>query len=516
VLDLIMSARQWAFPLVFLAVGSGGRVVTGPLLVLALAALLGWRILAWSRFSYRIDGDAVRTEQGVLNQQRREVPIRRIQQVDLQRKLRHRVLGVAVVRIDTAGGSGGAEVVLEAIGDQEAMALRQALLVAAGRAGGQTASADGDHATGDGTGDAAGAASNGSPGPSASHAPPEVIAELDTTQLVVAGVTGSRLGAALPLVAVFFGFFAEVPSRLADPIADTVGDQGQALGLVIPLLLILAVPVVLAMAAGSSILTDHGYTLVRVGRDLHLRRGLLDQREATLSLQRIQVVRIYDNPVRRRLGLVSVQLQSAGSGSASEGAVSRLTIPSVRTADLDHTLSRVLPGSVPRPELLAAPPQARRRVWFRRLAPFAVLVVALVVVTWSWWSLLALAVLVPVGLVAEQAFRGLGHAATPTFVFARRGGLFRETVVVPVAKTQSSRLRSSPFQRRVGLATLLFGVAGRGRTPAAVDADVGRLATLRHTALYTSEARADEEAIRRRTRGEAVEMAETDPVPVEA
>lgn len=512
-----MSARQWVFPLVFVVVGTGGRAVTGPLLVLVFGGLLGWRILAWSRFSYRIDGDAVRTEQGVLNQQRREVPIRRIQQVDLQRKLRHRVLGVAVVRIDTAGGSGGAEVVLEAIGDQEAMALRQALLVAAGRAGGQAGSAEVDHITGDGARDGAGDDIDGSPaGTAAPQAPPEMIAELDTTQLVVAGITGSRLGAALPLVAVFFGFFAEVPSRLADPIADTVGDQGQALGLVTPLLLLLAVPVVLAMAAGSSVLTDHGYTLVRVGRDLHLRRGLLDQREATLSLQRIQVVRIYDNPVRRRLGLVSVQLQSAGSGSASEGAVSRLTIPYVRTADLDHTLSRVLPGSVPRPELLAAPPQARRRVWFRRLAPFAVLVVAFVVVTWSWWSLLALAVLIPVGLVAEQAFRGLGHAATPTFVFARRGGLFRETVAVPVAKTQSSRLRSSPFQRRVGLATLLFGVAGRGRTPAAVDADVGRLATLRHTALYTSEARADEEAIRRRTRGEAVEMDETDPVPVGA
>ncbi|CAN5896298.1 PH domain-containing protein [soil metagenome] len=504
-----MSARQWAFPLVFVVVGTGGSLVTAPLLVLALAGLLGWRILAWSRFSYRIDGDAVRTEQGVLNRQRREVPIRRIQQVDLQRKLRHRVLGVAVVRIDTAGGSGGAEVVLEAIGDQEAMALRQALLVAAGRAARPAGSLDVDHDDGD---DDHGAAD----GTSVPQSPPEVIAELDTRQLVLAGVTGSRLGAALPLVAVFFGLFAELPSRLADSIADTVGDQSQALGVVIPVLLIVAVPVVLAMAAGSSILTDHGFTLVRVGTDLHLRRGLLDQREATLSLQRIQVVRIYDNPVRRRLGLVSVQLQSAGSGSASEGAVSRLTIPFVRTADLDDTLARVLPGSAPRPDLVAAPPQARRRVWFRRLTPVAAVVTAFVLATWSWWSLFTLALLVPVGLIAEQAFRGLGHVATPTFVFARRGGLFRETVVVPVAKTQSSRLRSSPFQRRVDLATLQFGVAGRGRTPAAVDADVTRLRTLRHTALYTSEARADEEAIRRRTRGEAEAVADEEPVPVDA
>ena len=97
--------------------------------------------------------------------------------------------------------------------------------------------------------------------------------------------------------------------------------------LVVAVALIVALPVFLAVAAGASILRDHGFTLVRYGNDLHVQRGLLDQREATLALHRIQAVWVLDNPVRRRLGLVSVQLQSAGSGSDVAGQVATTTIP---------------------------------------------------------------------------------------------------------------------------------------------------------------------------------------------
>jgi len=515
VLNLVLALRGLVFPLAFLVLGSGRAFLTGPIAVVALAALVGWRVLVWRRFSYRIDHDALRIEQGVFNRQRREVPLRRIQQVDLQRKLRHRVLGVAVVRIDTAGGGSGAEVVLEAIGDDDALALRSALLTSAGHADLTAADRSDVDPSGvglgtDGRHDGDEPASDRAPHQPRSPAPaaaPEVLVELSPRQLVVAGVTGSRLAGILPLVGAGFGLFSELPGSIGDSLARNVGDRVPP-GTVIPLLVVLALPLVAGLAAATSVLTDHGFTLVRIGHDLHLRRGLLDQREATLSLERIQVLRVLDNPVRRRLGLVSVQLQSAGSGSKTDGAVSRLTIPLVALADLGRLLGQVLPGSDPRPDLVPAPPAARRRAWVRRLVPVAVVVAALIAVSRSWWSLLALTMLVPAGFLAEQAFRGLGHAATSSFVFARRGGLFRETVAVPVAKAQSSRLHSSPFQRRAGLATLQLAVAGQGRTPAVVDGDVGRLRVLRHAALYAAAARADEEVVRRRTRAGAEDAAE--------
>lgn len=494
-----MSARQWFFPIVFIAFSTGGSLIAGPIVVLALSAIVGLKVLAWSKFTYEVTSESLVMDHGIVNRKHREVPLRRIQQVDLQRKLRHRLLGVAIVRVDTAGGSGGAEIVLEAIDNDDAMALRQALLrQAAGATSAVSNGRSADAAGATGPSGAAGGMSGAAPSDPVTQ-PTEVVAQLTTRQLVVAGMSGSRLAALLPVLAAGFGLLTELPGQTTQSATQTIGDQFSSV-LVIGAIALLIVPVILAIAAGTSILTDHDFTLIRSGTDLHLRRGLLDQREATLSLQRIQLVRVRTNPMRRMLGVTSVELQSAGSGSDADGSVSRLTIPLVDAAALDQLLAQILPGSAPQPDLIAAPPAARRRAWVRRVVPAAALAALVVLVTRSAWGAIALVLLAPAIALAESAYRGLGHAATPSFVYTRRGGLFRELAVVPVAKTQSSRLHSSPFQRRVDLATLDLDVAGKGRQPAIVDGAVGLLAPLRHQALYARDARADEEAVRRRTR----------------
>jgi len=263
------------------------------------------------------------------------------------------------------------------------------------------------------------------------------------------------------------------------------------------IVVLFGIPVWLAAAAGAAILTDSGFRLTRRADLLHVRRGLLDQREASLAIHRVQVVRIAQNPLRRMLGMVSVTLQSAGGSGAIEGEDSRVTVPILRRDDLDALLTDVLPGAPPLPELRPAPPAARRRAWVRRVGPAAVVVV---VVTAVFWPLGALALLLlPVaGVVSELAYRGLGWATVGDHVVARQGGLARETALVPVAKVQSTRVVSSPFQRRAGLATLLVDVAGRGRTPAVVDAGASDVEGLRHGALDTVASRRDERAVRHR------------------
>ena len=495
-LNVLVSLQQGIVAVLFLAFALPNRYLTFGFLIVLGAVLFGYQGLRWSRLTYRIEGDVLRLEEGILARKRREVPLRRIQQVDLQRKLRHRMFGVCIVSIDTAGGTGGAEVVLDAITDADALQLRRVLLASGTAQPAQTAQTA--------TAPVAGAPPSD---PGAPSPPPDqqLVARLTTWDLVKAGITGSRLAAVLPLAGLAFGFLGDLPSAVSDELTDSAGTLF-AVGAVISLLLFAAVPVVLLVAAAVSVFADHDFTLVRVGDDLHLRRGLLDQREATLSLHRIQVVRVMDNPVRRWLGICSVQLQSAGSGSDAQGSVSRITIPIVPNNALPGVLHQTIAGSAPLPSLIPAPAAARRRAWFRRLVPVALLVAALYGLTTSTWALLAAVVLVPTAVGAEMAFRGLGHAVLPSFVVARRGGFLRETVVVPVAKAQSARLSASLLQRRLGLATLSIDVAGQGRTPAVVDGDAELLAQLRGRALGTPAARADEAAVRRRNRGMAAEQ----------
>jgi len=259
----------------------------------------------------------------------------------------------------------------------------------------------------------------------------------------------------------------------------------------------------LAVAAGASILADGGFRLTRRGDRLRVTRGVLDQREASLAVSRIQVVRVHENALRRALGLVSVSLQSAGGSGSVEGASTRVTVPLLRRGQLDALLSEVLPQAPTLPPLAPAPAAARRRAWVRRVVP-ALVVAVPVAVLFAPGGLAALALPVLAAGAGELAYRALGWTTVDGYVIARQGGLAREVALVPVAKAQSTRLRSSPFQRRAGLATLLVDVAGRGRTPTVVDGDATALAGLRHAALDTTAARRDEAAVRRRAQQTAV------------
>src|SRR5215218_8844672 len=103
------------------------------LLALGALILLAWSALEWLRRTWTLEGGALRLEEGVLSRKLRAVPFDRIQQVDLVRKPLHRLLGVATLRVETAGGGRAAEVDLDVVTLDEAQALRSSLLRAKAR-----------------------------------------------------------------------------------------------------------------------------------------------------------------------------------------------------------------------------------------------------------------------------------------------------------------------------------------------------------------------------------------------
>ena len=331
-----------------------------------------------------------------------------------------------------------------------------------------------------------------------------MLATVSVARLAVAGMTGARLAAVLAVAGTIVGVLDDVPDSIVQRAVDAL-PHGVAAAVAVA---VLAAPVWLGLAAASAIVTDFGFTLSDRDGELRVRRGLLERRESTVARRRVQAIRIEQSFLRRMLGVASVQLQSAGSGKGADDEVSRVTVPLVRVGELDTLVSEVAPGVAGLPPLLPAPPAARRRAIVRRVvvAVLAVAVPAALVAGLApvpgtvAFGLVALGLLAVAGAAAagELAYRGLGHALVGEYLVTRRGGLLRQTVVVPVAKAQSARLRSSVFQRRAGLASLVVDVAGRGREPTVAEVEAGRLASLQRAVLAAPGLKADEEDVRRR------------------
>jgi putative membrane protein len=427
------------------------------LVVLAAAVLTAVVVLEWLRRTYTLGEGAMRIEEGVLARRRRLLPFDRIQQVDLVRKPLHRLLGVATLRVETAGGSGGSEADLEVIALAEAERLRATLLRAR----------------------AAAVGAPGAPPASAGNAeagPDErTLLRLSPGQVALAGLTSMRGLAAL---AVFGWVFQEVPRSLIDRLTSRIDPETLAPSTTPALLLagVLVIAVLLGLAAASGLVTDFGFVLARSGDNLVVRRGLLERREAVVPLARVQVVRVDESLLRRGLGFAALRIQSAGRAGHGDATANHLSVPILAAAQVDRLLGEVLPGAAPLPALLRPPPAARRRAIVRRVVPVLALAAVLAVALWPLTGWLrgagagaALAAVALAALAGEAAYRNLGHASQGSFLTARRGALNRSTAVVPAAKAQSARVQSSFFQRRAGLATLLVDVAGGGAVPRVTD-----------------------------------------------
>jgi putative membrane protein len=407
----------------------------------------------------------------VLARKLRAVPFDRIQQVDLVRKPLHRLLGVATLRVETAGGGSAAEVDLDVVTLAEARVLRASLL----RARAQVADGSGEAAAGRPAG------AIGAIGAEVAAPPAErVLLRLRLGEVMLAGITGSRAAAALVVLGPlsqaddWFPGLSDWLFRRFDPEAVTPTTPAAFLAVAV-----LALIVWLGLAAASSVVTDYGFTLARVGDDLVVRRGLLERREAVLPLSRLQVVRIEESLLRRLLGLASIRIQSAGRTGGSDRTASRLAIPVLRRTEVNRLLGELLAGAAPVLLLLAPPPAARRRAVTRSLLRTIVVVAAVAVplllltspgpAAVSAGAVLVVAVLALAVLAGLAGYRNLGHAAGNGFLYARVGVAIRVTTVVPVAKAQSGSVRSTPFQRRSGLATLHVDIAGGGPAPRVYD-----------------------------------------------
>ena len=438
------------------AIGVWSLAGIGPLILLLVVGTLNLVIAAfiivfslvgstvrWWRFRWQVTDDALVIEQGLLQRQRRVIPLERIQSVEAVRQLRHRLFGVTGLRVEAVGGS-ETQGQLDALRPSEAAQLRADLLRR--RRGGPARPSES-------------AAEAAAPGEGA-----DALALVPAGQLVVAGLTGGRVGVVAALLGFASQFFAEQTTAVVEYVSDFVGAQGLQ-GLLVAVALFAAA--VFLLSVGATVLTFWRFTLTRDERNLYTSRGLLDQRTGTIPLHRVQTVRVEENLVRRWLGRAAVRVEVAGqAGDAAEATSMALPIGSRRMAfDLATRI-------IDRPELAdvaleSMPRGARDRRLVRALLATVALTAAAV-----WFAdavgLAAALLVVPLSALALDAYRALGHAEPGGVVVARSGVFVRATTFTPERCLQGVALTSTPLQRRRGLASLELHIA---RSPSAGGGD---------------------------------------------
>jgi putative membrane protein len=432
---------------------AGGQAVDVPGLVIGFVFTLQ-RTAGWWFRTYTVTDTSVTLDEGIFQRRHRDVPFSRIQQVELRQQLTSRLFGIVAVNVETAGESGATAITLHSLDVPTAEALRDHLLaeqrrVRAGRPAGERG--EGAHWS------------------EAYRAPTRTpILTLSHGELLAAGLTsgGVLLAAVVALVpaALIAGLNVDGPAALLAFAAIEVG---------ITLF-------VMFFGAIGSLLSGWGFDLTASDEDLHVTQGLLDRRQHTMPRHRLQHVRVVDNPVRRALGLVSLDLFSAATPGRGDQQGTAITIPFVPRRSVGDVLVRCMGSERWRPpDLQPRSWIARRRAIVRRSAVSLALTVPVVLLL-----LPAGVVLAPLALVGipwgRLAHRRAGSSLDGDVLVVASGALVHHLELVPIERIQSRRSTRSPFQRRLGLATLRLDVAGSRRAGAP---GIGDLAVEQATAV---------------------------------
>jgi putative membrane protein len=456
-----------AFTLLFVVVsgsslfgGAVGQLVGVALVGVAVVLLVGYEVTYWTRYEYALTADTFDIRSGVFRRRNREIPVDRIQNVDISRNVVQRLLGIAAVDLETAGG-GATEAAVRYVSFEEAKRLQRTL---AARKRGATAAREAE--TG---GDEAGV---------------EALFELEPRELALVGLLSFDLRTPGLVVFVVYGLVTAGRSGSVLPVSGGgLALAAGAVGLVVLLVLHTR-----ATGAVAAVLNYYDFRLTRVDDELQYERGLLRRYDGSIPLDKVQTLTVVDDPLKRYFGYAALYVETAGY--APGGSDDRGSQAAVPIAERERVLALVEELEGVAVEGLDRPPKRVRRRYVARylvavslLAGVGLAAERLVLSDPVWVGPLLLVPLVPVA--AHLKWRHRGHALGDDHVLTRNGVLRRETKVVPYYRVQTVIDSRTLFQRRWSLGTVTADTAGSlsltGHDAAAVDVDVGTAASLRET-----------------------------------
>jgi putative membrane protein len=413
--------REAALPLLALVVvsGLGGGLDERALLrglafmaigIVASTALGYWR---WWTTTWWVTPEGIHHKSGLIGLKETDVPLARIQSLDLEQGPVQRLFGVYSAHVQTGGGGAKGEIVLEAVGGDDVRALRALL---ADRA-------------------------------------PAPVADVDRAErrlargaLLVAALTAGQLGVILPALA---GVFQLLQSSLDEGDAvRLLPDTAGALVLVGAALLVLA----WVLSVLGSVVAFAGFTVTREGDRLRIRRGLLARREATVPVARVRAVEVVEGVLRLPFRLTAVRMEVIGH--AKEAAAAQTLFPLLRRDELRPFLDLVLPELADDLDGLERPPARAARRY--ALPPAAVGAVA-GAAAWAFtpagpWVLPAAALLGAYGLLR---YRAAGWRLAGGRLAVRSLVLARTTVIGPARHREWHEVRQNVLQRRARLADVV-------------------------------------------------------------
>lgn len=407
--------------------------------VAALLALVGG-IIKWRTFVYWFEDGELRVTYGLFVKKKRYIPFERIQSLNYNEGVFHRIFGLVKVQVETAGSKGGKpEVELTAIRKAAADVIELEMRHAKNEAVQQQ--------------DQMQVVEEAIPTPMIYH--------MSMRDLLVLATTSGGIGVVLSgLAAVASQFSDIIPyETVFHELADFVKIGAFLVALTVMVVLIVAwiVSVVITL------INYYDYTVRIEEEKLIITKGLLEKKRITLPLNRIQAIRIVENPLRQLTGYATVVVESAG-GNGENGNDKKISLfPLIKKPDCMQTLEQLFPEMNWQPTFTRSPKRARPffyRIDFFWLVP----IIGASIYFFYPYGLLSLLLIPLTMLLGIWQHKTAGYQIDGKQLAMQYRVFSRITLIMEKKRIQSIESTQSYFQKRKNVmsvkATVMSGATG--------------------------------------------------------
>lgn len=397
-------------------------------------------IVKWRTFVYWFEDGELRIKYGLFVKKKRYIPFERIQSLNYNEGIFHRIFGLVKVQVETAGSKDRKpEVELTAIRKAAADVIELEMR----RAKNQVNEQMNDEQS------------------LIEEVSVPTIYHMSIRDLLILAITSGGIGVVLSGVAAIISQlsdiipYEEIFSELAD--FAKIGAFLVALTVIVSLILAWFVSFVITL------FNYYEYTVRIEDEKLIITKGLIEKKRITLPLNRIQAIRIVENPVRQLFGYATVVVESAG-GNGGEGNDKKITLfPLIQKQDCLGTLEQLFPQINWRPEFIYSPERARPffyRIDFVWLIPI-IGACSYFLYPYGLLSLLLMPLTILIGIWQHKS---AGYMIDGKQLTMQYRVFSRTTFFMEKKRIQSIETTQTYFQKRKGVtsvkATVMSGMTG--------------------------------------------------------
>ncbi|MCL1036082.1 PH domain-containing protein [Shewanella submarina] len=429
-------------------------VVTGwkagfdsPWIPVAIAAglllILGYALIQWLKFRYRLSDDKLNVRSGALFTKRQELPLDKIQNVRLEQPFYYRPFGLCTLVVESAGSKKD-EVELAAIAREQAQQMKQHLL-RLGKGDSQEISISTDLSL-----------DKGHEG--------ELLVIRDAKALCLFGLYSNNLIWAAAILGPLSGtleWSVWVDMVQHNALIEGFNHQGLILQILLATVLLLVLAVLITgINVLATILKYYPFRLTRTASTMQRSGGVISHQQDGLPIRRVQILEASQPFIARLLGLWTVIFRQVQGQEVEKVVDKSLLTPSLKPFEVNQLISRTFPFSDADNKLPSRYlPIHSDWLWRRLPLPFIIPLLNSFSLganpfTLTLWLGATLA-----SVVIWLRYRKWGYRLGKEVVWQHTGVIGRNWKRIPLGKVQHVCIRQTPGQRRKHLANLQLGLA---------------------------------------------------------